>query len=66
MLMYVQVGSTYYWHGEDKTANSALFHAVSCYTSTDLMSWARQTNALTPVSGTNISSNNIVERPKGK
>jgi hypothetical protein len=31
-LTHAQVGSTYYWHGEDKTANSALFHAVSCYT----------------------------------
>lgn len=28
---YSQVGSTYYWHGEDKSANSALFKAVSCY-----------------------------------
>ena len=24
-------GSTYYWFGEDKSANSALFKAVSCY-----------------------------------
>ena len=28
----VQVGSTFYWFGEDKVLNSALFHAVSCYT----------------------------------
>jgi hypothetical protein len=27
-----QVGSTFYWFGEDKAANSALFSAVSCYT----------------------------------
>lgn len=27
-----QVNSTFYWFGEDKAANSALFSAVSCYT----------------------------------
>lgn len=26
-----QVGSTFYWHGEDKSHNSGLFKAVSCY-----------------------------------
>lgn len=60
----LKVGSTYYWFGEDKAANSALFSAVSCYSSTDLVNWERQDNALTPVAGTNISSSNIVERPK--
>ncbi|KAH9938280.1 galactan 1,3-beta-galactosidase [Fomitopsis serialis] len=59
-----KVDSTFYWVGEDKAANSDLFSAVSCYSSTDLVSWARHDNALTPVSGTNISSSNIVERPK--
>lgn len=27
----LQVGSTFYWFGEDKSHNSALFKAVSCY-----------------------------------
>ena len=27
----VKVGSTFYWHGEDKSHNSGLFKAVSCY-----------------------------------
>lgn len=27
-----KVGSTFYWVGEDKAHNSALFKAVSCYT----------------------------------
>lgn len=61
---FLKVGSTYYWHGEDKAHNSGLFRAVSCYTSTDLVTWARQNDALTPISGTNISTSNIVERPK--
>ncbi|KZT72472.1 carbohydrate-binding module family 35 protein [Daedalea quercina L-15889] len=60
----LQVEDTYYWFGEDKAANSALFSAVSCYSSTDLVNWERQDNALTPESGTNISSSDIVERPK--
>ncbi|KAK7693323.1 hypothetical protein QCA50_002891 [Cerrena zonata] len=59
-----KVGSTFYWVGEDKAHNSALFKAVSCYTSNDLVNWARQSDALTPQAGTNISTNNIVERPK--
>ncbi|KAJ7601682.1 galactan 1,3-beta-galactosidase [Mycena polygramma] len=48
---FLKVGSTFYWFGEDKAANSALFSAVSCYTSTDLTTWARQNNALTPIAG---------------
>ncbi|KAI0781064.1 galactan 1,3-beta-galactosidase [Trametes elegans] len=59
-----KVGNVFYWVGEDKSHNSALFKAVSCYSSTDLVNWARQNDALSPVSGTMISTNNIVERPK--
>ncbi|KAI0747996.1 galactan 1,3-beta-galactosidase [Daedaleopsis nitida] len=60
----IKVGNTFYWVGEDKSHNSALFKAVSCYSSTDLVTWSRQNDALTPVAGTSISTNNIVERPK--
>ncbi|KAF5338437.1 hypothetical protein D9758_012214 [Tetrapyrgos nigripes] len=61
---FLKVGSTFYWFGEDKAHNSALFSAVSCYTSSDLVSWTRQNDALSPISGTMISTSNIVERPK--
>jgi hypothetical protein len=61
---FLKVGSTYYWYGEDKSHNSGLFKAVSCYASTDLMNWSRQNDALSPVANTMISTNNIVERPK--
>jgi len=61
---FLKVGSTYYWFGEDKSHNSALFKAVSCYTSSDLVTWTRQNDALSPVNGTMISTSNIVERPK--
>jgi hypothetical protein len=60
----LKVDSTYYWFGEDKSLNSALFTAVSCYTSPDLVTWTRQNDALTPINGTMISTSNIVERPK--
>ncbi|KAH8120507.1 Arabinanase/levansucrase/invertase [Phellopilus nigrolimitatus] len=60
----LKVGSTFYWFGEDKAANSALFSAVSCYTSSDLVNWSRQSDALTPTAGTMISASDIVERPK--
>ncbi|KAI0709067.1 galactan 1,3-beta-galactosidase [Earliella scabrosa] len=60
----IKVGNTFYWVGEDKSHNSALFKAVSCYSSTDLLNWTRHNDALTPVAGTSISTNNIVERPK--
>ncbi|KXN81091.1 hypothetical protein AN958_06044 [Leucoagaricus sp. SymC.cos] len=63
---FLKVGSTFYWFGEDKSHNSALFKAVSCYSSSDLVSWTRQNDALTPIPGTNISTSNIVERPKVK
>ncbi|RDB28978.1 hypothetical protein Hypma_015121 [Hypsizygus marmoreus] len=61
---FLKSGSTYYWHGEDKVHNSGLFRAVSCYSSSDLVTWTRQNDALTPISGTSISTSNIVERPK--
>ncbi|THH11773.1 hypothetical protein EW145_g443 [Phellinidium pouzarii] len=60
----LKVGKIFYWFGEDKAANSALFSAVSCYISSDLVNWSRQQDALTPISGTMISASNIVERPK--
>ncbi|TRM65646.1 glycoside hydrolase family 43 and carbohydrate-binding module family 35 protein [Schizophyllum amplum] len=61
---FLEVDSTWYWFGEDKSHNSGSFKAVSCYSSSDLMTWTREQDALSPVAGTNISTDNIVERPK--
>ncbi|KAF9002229.1 galactan 1,3-beta-galactosidase [Hymenopellis radicata] len=61
---FLKAGSTYYWYGEDKSHNSGLFKAVSCYSSPDMITWTRHNDALTPISGTSISTSNIVERPK--
>ena len=43
-----QVGSTFYWFGEDKSANSALFKAVSCYSVSSVLPNLCLTCVLTP------------------
>ncbi|GIF04823.1 ricin-type beta-trefoil lectin domain protein [Actinoplanes siamensis] len=57
------VGSTYYMVGEDKVAGST-FTAVACYSSTDLVHWTRQVNALSRQSSGDLAAGRIVERPK--
>ena len=58
-----QVGSTYYMVGEDKS-NGAGFTAVACYSSTNLSTWTRQTNALTAQGTGDLAAGRIIERPK--
>ncbi len=57
-----KVGSTYYMVGEDKSAGST-FTAVACYSSSDLVHWTRQVNALSQGGG-DLAAGRIVERPK--
>jgi Ricin-type beta-trefoil lectin domain/Glycosyl hydrolases family 43 len=57
------VGSTYYMVGEDKSAG-ATFTAVACYSSTDLVHWTRQANALSRQASGDLAAGRIVERPK--
>jgi hypothetical protein len=57
------VGSTYYMVGEDKV-NGSTFTAVACYSSTDLVHWTRQANALSRQSSGDLGPGRIVERPK--
>jgi hypothetical protein len=58
-----KVGSTYYWYGEDKIQNSALFSHVCCYSSTDLKNWTWKSYVLTTSSASELASCKI-ERPK--
>jgi hypothetical protein len=58
----LQVGSYYYWFGENRNANNT-FKAVSAYRSTDLRTWEFRGNVLTPSSASELSVANI-ERPK--
>jgi hypothetical protein len=60
----IKVGSIWYWFGENKIENNGNFLSVNCYSSSDLGSWKYEGNALSPIAGTNISTSNIVERPK--
>ncbi|KAI9708349.1 MAG: hypothetical protein M1820_004053 [Bogoriella megaspora] len=62
----VQDSGYYYWFGEDKTGEttSGTFRGVNCYRSTDFSTWEYRGAVLSPISGTNISSSSIVERPK--
>jgi hypothetical protein len=58
----LQVGSYYYWFGENRNANDT-FRAVSVYRSTDLKTWEFRNNVLTQSSASELGSAKI-ERPK--
>ncbi|KAF2440958.1 carbohydrate-binding module family 35 protein [Karstenula rhodostoma CBS 690.94] len=59
----IQVGSTYYWVGEDKTDGSA-FQNVNCYSSTNLVEWKYEGALLSRTSSGDLGTNRVVERPK--
>ncbi|RIX59528.1 hypothetical protein D3P08_05135 [Paenibacillus nanensis] len=59
----------YYWVGENKIHNCASFHAVSLYSSRDLVNWTNEGDILTPFSQTVEGAefgllDNKWERPK--
>jgi hypothetical protein len=58
----IEVGSTFYWLGEDKT-NGSPFQNIKCYSSTDLKNWTFVSNVLTRQSSGDLGPNRIVERP---
>jgi hypothetical protein len=60
----IKVASIWYWFGENKIENNGNFVSVNCYSSSDLGSWKYEGHTLSPIAGTNISTSNIVERPK--
>lgn len=59
----IQVGSTYYMIGEDKTNGSA-FQNVNCYSSTNLVEWTYVGALLSQTSSGDLGPNRVVERPK--
>ena len=59
----LKVGTTYYWYGEDKIHNSALFKHICCYSSTDLKNWTWKSYVLNTTSAAELNSCKI-ERPK--
>ncbi|NOU72738.1 family 43 glycosylhydrolase [Paenibacillus sp. LMG 31458] len=60
----IKSGDTYYWFGEDKSHNSAVFKAVSVYASKDLIHWEFRNQALTIASDTANLTDAKIERPK--
>ncbi|KAM0139195.1 hypothetical protein ACHAO1_003070 [Botrytis cinerea] len=58
----IQVGSTYYWAGENKLNGSA-FQSINCYSSTDLVNWKFNSYLLTLQSSGDLGPNRVVERP---
>jgi hypothetical protein len=63
----VQVGSAFYWFGEDKIgedASDAYFQHVSCSRSTDLVHWTSVGYALSREASGDLGPKRIVERPK--
>jgi hypothetical protein len=62
---FLQVGDTWYWFGEDKSANGAGFKAVNCYASKDLGSWTFRKAIITRMTAPELAaSDRIIERPK--
>lgn len=59
----LQVGSTYYWYGEDHT-NGYYFQNINVYSSTDLVNWKWCSYALSQQSSGDLGPNRVVERPK--
>lgn len=63
----LQVGSIFYWFGENKLNQSASndpFQSIRCYSSTDLVHWKFVSDALTRRESGDLGPNRIVERPK--
>ncbi|MFJ5102677.1 RICIN domain-containing protein [Streptomyces sp. NPDC088554] len=58
----IQVGSYYYWFGENRNADNT-FRYVSAYRSTDLKTWEFRRHVLTQATDPELASANI-ERPK--
>jgi hypothetical protein len=57
---------TWYWFGQDNTLDTDFdgFLGVTCYRSEDMIAWDYLGHALSPVAGTSISNDSVVERPK--
>jgi F5/8 type C domain/Glycosyl hydrolases family 43 len=62
---FLQVGDTWYWFGEDKSANGAGFKAVNCYASKNLGEWTFRKAIITRSTAPELdTADRIIERPK--
>ncbi|KAJ6602226.1 glycosyl hydrolase [Mycena sp. CBHHK59/15] len=61
----VESDGTWYWFGQnERVEDTALFSGINVYSSSDLLNWDYRGRALSPINGTDISSDRVVERPK--
>ncbi|QRV90966.1 glycoside hydrolase family 43 protein [Ceratobasidium sp. AG-Ba] len=55
---------TWYWFGQNEEKGLPLFSGINVYSSKDLLNWKSEGKALSPISGTEIGPERVVERPK--
>ncbi|KAG5651857.1 hypothetical protein H0H81_007198 [Sphagnurus paluster] len=61
----VKTNGTWYWFGQnERLEDKTLFSGINVYSSTDLLNWKNEGRALSPIAGTDIGPEKVVERPK--
>ncbi|KAJ7904806.1 Arabinanase/levansucrase/invertase [Mycena leptocephala] len=61
----VESDGVWYWFGQnERQEDKALFSGINVYSSSDLLNWDYRGRALSPINGTDISPDRVVERPK--
>ncbi|KAF8073530.1 Arabinanase/levansucrase/invertase [Lyophyllum atratum] len=61
----VKTNGTWYWFGQnERQEDKDLFSGINVYSSTDLLNWKNEGRALSPIPGTDIGPDKVVERPK--
>lgn len=55
---------TWYWFGQNEEKGLPLFSGINVYSSKDLLNWKNEGKALSPINGTEIGPERVVERPK--
>ncbi|KAJ7243769.1 Arabinanase/levansucrase/invertase [Mycena rebaudengoi] len=61
----VKTDGLWYWFGQnERLEDKDLFSGINVYSSSDLLNWDYRGRALSPIEGTAIAPNLVVERPK--
>jgi hypothetical protein len=63
-IVHNPVDGQFYWFGQDVVGDNSVFQGVNVYKSPDLGQWTRVGHALSPVNGTALGPDRVVERPK--
>ncbi|KAG6836839.1 hypothetical protein H0H93_002519 [Arthromyces matolae] len=61
----VKTNDKWYWFGQNERLDDEdLFSGINVYSSSDLLNWENEGRALSPIPGTDIGPDKVVERPK--